>query len=261
MPKEKVCGIYKITSPTKRIYIGQSRNINKRRADYKGLWNCSEQRKLYNSFLKYGFDKHKFEIINMCSIEELNDLEAYYIDLFQSNNRHNLNIREGGIGRHHSPETIALIKQKNTGRKMSAESRRKMSESKKGKAPWNKGLKGCQVAWNKGISPSQESIEKGRAKNIGRKDSDETRKKKSEAAKGVKKSKEHAAKVGLKNRGRIVSAETRAKQSLSHIGKKLSEEQKFKISQSLLKKNQNERKRRRCSDYSCPRHEYCLCSR
>lgn len=42
------------------------------------------------------------------------------------------------------------------GFKHSLESKLKMSESRKGLIPWNKGVKGKQVAWNKGISVSIE---------------------------------------------------------------------------------------------------------
>lgn len=34
---------------------------------------------------------------------------------------------------------------------MTEATKKKISESKKGKTPWNKGLKGAQVAWNKGV--------------------------------------------------------------------------------------------------------------
>jgi hypothetical protein len=38
------------------------------------------------------------------------------------------------------------------GKKLPESQRRNMSESRKGKAPWNKGKTGVQVAWNKGKS-------------------------------------------------------------------------------------------------------------
>ena len=57
-------GIYKITSPSGKVYIGQSRNIKNRKWRYKRL-DCKSQVKLYSSFKKYGFDKHKFEIIQI----------------------------------------------------------------------------------------------------------------------------------------------------------------------------------------------------
>jgi len=55
--------IYKITSPSERIYIGQSWNWIKRKSVYKRL-ACREQVLLYNSLIKYGFEQHKVEIIN-----------------------------------------------------------------------------------------------------------------------------------------------------------------------------------------------------
>ena len=75
-------GIYKITSPSKKIYIGQSVDIEKRFRSYKNLSHCKSQIKLYNSFLKYGVNNHIFEIVEECSIELLNDKERYYQDFY-----------------------------------------------------------------------------------------------------------------------------------------------------------------------------------
>ncbi len=75
-------GIYKITSFSDKIYIGQSINIDKRFYDYRKLINCKSQIKLYHSFLKYGVDNHKFEIIEECSIELLNERERYWQDFY-----------------------------------------------------------------------------------------------------------------------------------------------------------------------------------
>lgn len=70
-------GIYKITSPSNKIYIGQSINIKKRFNNYKCL-SCKEQPILYNSLFKHGSKNHKFEIIEECSIEQLNERETYW---------------------------------------------------------------------------------------------------------------------------------------------------------------------------------------
>ncbi len=56
-------GIYRITSPTYKIYIGQSWNIKNRKREY-SKENCFEQIALYNSIKKYGFINHKFDILN-----------------------------------------------------------------------------------------------------------------------------------------------------------------------------------------------------
>jgi group I intron endonuclease len=74
-------GIYKITSPSKRIYIGQSIDIKNRFRYYKRI-SCKEQPKLFNSLKKYGVNKHLFELISECDINELNELERYYQELY-----------------------------------------------------------------------------------------------------------------------------------------------------------------------------------
>ena len=71
--------IYKITSPNNKIYIGQSINIYNRFNQYK---NCSSTNaigpKLYNSLSKHGWDAHQKEILEECSIEQLNERETYW---------------------------------------------------------------------------------------------------------------------------------------------------------------------------------------
>ena len=60
--KKKIVGIYKITNPKGRVYIGQSINIFKRFSYYKML-QCKGQKKVYSSLVKYGYENHKFEIV------------------------------------------------------------------------------------------------------------------------------------------------------------------------------------------------------
>jgi group I intron endonuclease len=74
-------GIYKITNPKGKIYIGQSINIEKRKKDYEFL-NCKKQYKILNSIKKYGWDKHSFELIEECSLEQLNERERYWQDFY-----------------------------------------------------------------------------------------------------------------------------------------------------------------------------------
>lgn len=117
MKKIVTIGIYKITSPSGKIYIGQGVNIEHRWECYKGL-HCKTQTKLYNSFLKHGVENHNFEIIHTCKEEELNDLEIYYINFYNTfNTEHGLNLREGG----------------NSGGRLSDETKKKQSEAKIGK--------------------------------------------------------------------------------------------------------------------------------
>lgn len=104
----KIIGIYKITSPSNKIYIGQSKNIKSRIKNYEKL-RCKSQTKLYNSLRKYRFENHTIEIIEQCSIEKLNDLEIYYISLYNCCST-GLNINPGGYLK--SKETI--LKQQQT---------------------------------------------------------------------------------------------------------------------------------------------------
>lgn len=54
-----IIGIYKITSPTGKIYIGQSVNIEKRWNSYYKNLSCKEQRIIYNSLKKHGFENYR----------------------------------------------------------------------------------------------------------------------------------------------------------------------------------------------------------
>jgi len=75
-------GIYKWTSPTKRIYVGQSKNLIKRKEWYlsKGIETACMP-KLKRSFKKYSIDNHIFEIIEYCSEDQLNNRDILGIVL------------------------------------------------------------------------------------------------------------------------------------------------------------------------------------
>lgn len=126
-------GIYKIVSPSSKIYIGQSVNCIGRKNSYRR--GCPHQRKLHASILKYGWNKHTFEVIHHCKESELDVLEKYYVDLYQTfNSKNGLNIKDGG-GRNgrHSQETIHKIRQSNIGKHiMSEETRALMRKNHKG---------------------------------------------------------------------------------------------------------------------------------
>lgn len=92
----KVCGIYKITSPVGRVYIGQSVDCWKRAAAYR-RGESQVQIRLHRSILKYGWAAHVFEIIHVCPREGLNDLEKEAIKKFDSfDTAHGLNLKAGG---------------------------------------------------------------------------------------------------------------------------------------------------------------------
>lgn len=124
-------GIYKITSPTGKVYIGQSINVENRIKTYKYIGNRKHQHKLNNSIKKYGLENHTFKIIEECSIEQLNEREIYWIHHYKSVIE-GLNLTYGGEGGKQSEEVKNKKSKSMTGKKFSEETKKKMSESKKG---------------------------------------------------------------------------------------------------------------------------------
>lgn len=92
----KICGIYKITSPTGRVYIGQSVDIYNRWKSHRSMVCNKEIPILHNSMKKYGVKRHKFEIIARCAENELNDYEKFFIDLYDATGENGMNVMGGG---------------------------------------------------------------------------------------------------------------------------------------------------------------------
>jgi group I intron endonuclease len=198
--------IYKITSPANKIYIGQSRNFEKRMHFYKSV-TCKSQTLLYNSLKKYGFENHKIEIIHECSIEELDNLEIYYIDLYNSFNSDNgLNLKEGGGSNAKlSDFTKRKLREINLGRKHTDKTKLKMKSS------W---IKRKLVPISKETKLKLSNAMMGNKNTLGYKTKDETKKKLSLINIG-KFTKKHTEEVKLKlskiHKGKTISADTKLK--------------------------------------------------
>lgn len=76
-------GIYKITSPTGKIYIGQAVDIPRRLKSYASN-SCVHQPKVYNSINKHGWESHTVEVLQECCEVELNKLERYWQDHYNA---------------------------------------------------------------------------------------------------------------------------------------------------------------------------------
>jgi hypothetical protein len=89
--------IYKITSPSNRVYIGQSKNIESRKLNYTWTGKQTARQPLLNkSLVKYGFIHHKFEVIESnLSKEDANIREIFYIKIFKDL-KTSLNCTDGG---------------------------------------------------------------------------------------------------------------------------------------------------------------------
>ena len=77
-------GIYKITSPTGKVYVGEATNLYKRCSYYLTPNRVKGQRAIYNSLVKHGVDSHTIEVLELCSSEELLDKERYYQEYYCS---------------------------------------------------------------------------------------------------------------------------------------------------------------------------------
>jgi hypothetical protein len=110
-------GIYKITSPSGKIYIGQSTNIERRFKEYQ-IYKSSISigSKLFKSFQKYGVENHTFEIIEECTLEQLNEREIYWGYYFNTLGKTGLNLRLGNANGICSEETKKKIGKGNKGK-------------------------------------------------------------------------------------------------------------------------------------------------
>ena len=122
---KNTCGIYKISSPTGKIYIGSSVNIERRFTNYKYL-QCQQQPKIYNSLKKHGPENHIYEILEECKVDKLIIRETYWIEKFNSI-KDGLNIQLPGSNQIHLIKTIKFNKSWCS----------KISDSKKGKSIQN----------------------------------------------------------------------------------------------------------------------------
>lgn len=136
-------GIYKITSPTGKIYIGQTINIVKRRSKYKNL-QCKSQPKLYASLFKYGWASHEFSVLHPLpidvDIEVLNAYEILYIQAYKDAGFELMNLNDGGRNAIPGEETRLKMSDWQKGKTLeerigienSIKQKERMSKAKKG---------------------------------------------------------------------------------------------------------------------------------
>lgn len=206
-------GVYLIRNKVSgKMYVGSSKDIESRWKDHKRRLNngIHKNEHLQRAWKKYGESGFTFTTIETCEREMLVELEQKYIDKYDSINK-GYNQREAGSIGQHSEET-----------------KKKMSE-------WQKGIKRKPL--------SEETKRKISEALKGKKKSEETRKRMSEAQ--YNKSEEHKRRISEAKMGHTVSEETRKKISESQkgkrtrLGKKHSEETKRKISESLKRRRES----------------------
>lgn len=195
-------GIYRLQNTVSgKVYIGSAVDIKKRWREHLCVLR---QGKHHNRFLQRSWNKHgpaafEFKVVLYCEPSTLIHNEQLWIDKYEWEILYNIRpIADSSFGIKHTPEFCA-----------------KISASKKGTIPWNKGKKA--------------SLEH-RAKLTGKKRSTEARAKMSAAKKGGKLTPEHRAAIGAAHKGRKQTPEHIANASAAHKGIKRSPESRARMS-------------------------------
>lgn len=126
----RVSGIYTITSPSNRIYVGQTRHLYRRFAFYRYDKRKGTQPALDNSFFKYGVAAHRFQLVHWLPSNvtqpRLDYFEQLYMDNYRKMGYQLLNSREGGYRGPLHPAQIEKTRAKLMGHPVSAETREKL---------------------------------------------------------------------------------------------------------------------------------------
>jgi group I intron endonuclease len=157
----KICGVYLIrcTKGSKAVYVGQAQNCRVRFNHHKHHLKSGSHRnpRLQNAWLKYGEDAFVFEVIEVCSPQDLTLREQFYLTAHITSGAEVFNASEiadcpargrkfGPMsdeqkekialalrGRERSPEHRANLSLSQRGKKISDEARAKMRDAKLGK--------------------------------------------------------------------------------------------------------------------------------
>lgn len=146
--------IYRIISPTGKIYIGKTYDFKKRFYDYKCKRYRSKKSIIIDSIKKYGWESHVMDVVEEVDEVLLNEREIFWIKelgTYAYENEKGMNLTRGGDGQRHSwkhdVERVNQAKKRcgenapNYGRKVSAETKKKIADSvrvfnlKNGKKP------------------------------------------------------------------------------------------------------------------------------
>lgn len=153
--------IYMLTNKVNgKKYVGQTirPDVNERWKAYKSLTKRSIGTCLYNGLFKWGPDNFKFQVLCVCFDDDCNKYEVEYIKMYNTIAPHGYNLQSGGDNFKSHPSSVEKMRAKLTGRKgpkltdeqkeairlrvsgernpnfgkpMSAEQRKKISETRK----------------------------------------------------------------------------------------------------------------------------------
>ena len=192
--------LYRIDFPNGKAYIGITMKTAEQR--FKGHCNPANGFAVHNALKKYGKSTAKLSTLVIAdSWDYLRELEKKAIEAFNTLAPNGYNLTEGGEG------VLGL--------EMSESARKKMSDAKKGKP-----------SPKRGIPLSDAQKEKLRIANIGKKQSEETIKKRTAWQAGTPRDDEFKAKVSAAKKAKQFkfSDESKEKMRKAHLGQKPSPE-------------------------------------
>lgn len=137
MAKEKIRGIYCIENLiNNKKYIGQSCDIYSRWYNHKYCLNNNRHNNSYlqNAWNKYGENNFKFYIIEQCDEYNIDEKEQFYIKKYLTLiDKNGYNLDSGGtLNKHHSEITKKKISKAHIGKKISEETRIRISIGRTG---------------------------------------------------------------------------------------------------------------------------------
>lgn len=214
-------GIYLIKNKSNnKVYVGSTGCFAIRFRDHKRYLERKNHKNnhLQNAWDVYGSYSFSFQILETIdlqinTVEFLVKREQYWIDQYNSlNHDFGYNLRDAGNNGSHSEESRQKMREAALGRKLSEDTKKKISEY--------------------GIKYWAENYEKMLESNLrvhkGKKVSDETKKKISEALTGRKRPLEVGIKSGQKQKGKVIPEETKEKMRIAQQRRR----QKEKLSSS-----------------------------
>ena len=124
--EEKKFYVYMYTSPSGKHYVGRTYRTKEKRAGARGTGyrGCTA---FWNAIQKYGWENFKYEVLEThISINDIDEREKYWIEYYHSSTN------ENGYN-------LVIPNKNNSFKTFTDEMRKRMSESCKGRTPWNKG--------------------------------------------------------------------------------------------------------------------------
>ncbi len=113
LPIERRSGIYAFQHKVDgKIYVGQSKNVSRRRAQHVS-GASSNSRRFHNAMALHGPKAFNFYVLEYCDVALLDEREASWIETLGSLHPHGYNLKSGGGAIHgHHPETREVMRQR-----------------------------------------------------------------------------------------------------------------------------------------------------